>query len=337
MRRGKRIKLKRSVITLIVTAVVVICLSISLLITDIFIPVKYLTAYTVRPHPNERGTMRVSYIDVGFGDSTLIELPDGKNVLIDGGNGAYSNTLHILKLLNSRGVDKIDCLICTSVKSEHCGGLAEIVKYKEVECAYIPYCRNTRITGEYHSFVKALESKKVPYAYACVGEGIEGDDYFLTFLSPTNYLSPDGEYAALNSNPIKRNIENASAVVWLEFDGVPFVFTSDVRAEGLKRIVEEYTVAKELGQPYCSYNGRSVELDSAKILTAPAHGGKDNNYAPWYELTEPEQVIISVGKNYADYPSNEALSDILIYAKPRFTMNGGTVTVTVKDGAYKIS
>ena len=190
--RGNRIKLRKSVVTLIVTAAVLISLIIALLITNLFVPVKYLSAYTVKPHTNERGTMRVNYIDVGFGDCTLIELPDGKNVLIDGGDGAYSNTLHILKYLNGRGVDKIDWLICTSVKSEHCGGLAEIVKYKDVGYAYIPYCRNARITGEYNSFKAALERKKVRYSYACVGEGIEGGDYFLTFLSPTNYLSLDG-------------------------------------------------------------------------------------------------------------------------------------------------
>lgn len=337
MRRGKKIKLKRSVVTFIVTAVVVISLIISLLITNIFVPVKYLTAYTVKPNVNERGTMRVSFIDVSFGDCTLIEFPDGKNVLIDGGNGEYSNTLHILKFLNLRGVNKIDRLICTSVKSEHCGGLAEIVRYKDVGSAYIPYCRNTRISGEYHSFVSALERKNVDYSYACVGEGIEGDDYFLTFLSPTNYLSPDGEYAALNSNPNRADIENASAVVWLEYQGVPFVFTSDIRTEGLKRIVDEYTVAKELGQPYCAFNERSVVLDNCKILTAPAHGGGDNTYAPWYELTEPEEVIISVGKNYAEYPSNKALSDICNFTQPRYTMSSGDVTVTVKDGGYKIN
>lgn len=334
---GKRIKLKKSVVTIIVTAAVLLCAILSLLITDVFIPVKYLTAYTVKAHVNERGTMRVNYIDVSFGDCTLIELPDGKNVLIDGGNGEYSNTLHILKCLNSRGVNKIDLLICTSVKSEHCGGLAEIVKYKKVGYAYIPYCRNTRITSEFHSFVAALKSKNVRYAYACVGEGFEGEDYFLTFLSPTTYLSPGGEYAELNSNPNTPNIENASAAVWLEYQSVPFAFTSDVRKEALKRIVDEYNAAKELGQPYCAYSGHSVELDNCKILTAPAHGGGDNTYAQWYELIKPEQVIISVGKNYADYPSNKALGDICNFTQPRYTMSSGDITVTVRDAGYKIN
>ncbi len=337
-RRGKKRKLSKSVISVIVTAVILSVFIGALLITNIFIPVKYLTAYMVKAEPNERGTLRVNYIDVNFGDCALIELPDGKNVLIDSGNGAYTDTLNVLKFLNKRGVGRIDWLICTSVKSEHCGGLAEIVKYKDVGYAYIPYCRNTRITSEYHSFVTQLNKKKVPCSYACVGEGISGDGgYFLTFLSPTNYLSPDGEYAALNSEPTKANIENASAVVWLEYRDVSFAFTSDIRADGLKRIVDEYNSAVATNQPFCAVDGRSVKLDGCIIATAPAHGGGDNTYAPWYDLIKPEQVIISVGKSYADYPSAKALSDICNYCQPLYTMHNGNITVTVKDGSYKIN
>lgn len=336
--KGKKKKPSKAVISVIVTVSVTLLLIISLLITDIFIPVKYLTAYFVKARKNERGTMRVNYLDVGFGDCALIELPDGKNVLIDGGNGAYTNTYNVLKFLNSRGVDTIDYLICTSVKSEHCGGLAEIVKYKNVEYAYIPYCANTRITGEYHAFLSALNKKNVPCSYACVGEGIVSDDgYFLTFLSPTSYLSPTGEYAALNSDPTAANIENSSAVVWLEYQNAAFAFTSDIRADGLKRIVEEYGLSVAEDVPYCAVGDRSVKLDDCKILTAPAHGGANNTYAPWYDLIEPEQVIISVGRGYSDYPSLKALSDICNYCQPYYTMYSGNITVTVKGGGYTIS
>lgn len=336
--KEKKKKTSKAVISVIVTVIVTLLLIISLLITDMFIPVKYLTAYFVKARKNERGTMRVNYLDVGFGDCALIELPDGKNVLIDGGNGAYSNTYNVLKFLNSRGAHTIDYLICTSVKSEHCGGLAEIVKYRNVEYAYIPYCANTRITSEYHAFISALNRKNVPFSYASVGEGIVGDDgYFLTFLSPTNYQSPTGEYAALNSEPTAANIENASAVVWLEYGDAAFAFTSDVRANGLKRIVEEYGLSVAENIPYCAVGGRSVKLENCKIFTAPAHGGESNTYAPWYDLIKPEQVIISVGRGYAGYPSLKALSDIRNYCQPYYTMYSGNVTVTVKGGGYTIS
>lgn len=336
---GGRGKLPRAVISVIITLIIAVILIAAILITNVFIPVKYLTAYTVKRNKNGKGVLRVSYIDVDFGDCTLIELPDGKNVLIDGGDGAYSNNLHIMRFLNSRGVDTIDCLICTSPLDEHCGGLSEILKYKTVRYAFVPYCRNTRITSEFHSFMTALEKSGTEFSYACVGEGISGEeyDYYFTFLSPVNYQSPDSEYSDMNARPTAANIENASVVTWFEYDGISFVFTSDIRAKGLKRIVDEYTAAKELGQTYCMYGGHEVVLENAKVVTAPAHGGADNTYALWYDLIAPEQTVISVGKNFANYPSVKALSDICNYCTPLYTMYSGDITFTVKDGAYKIT
>lgn len=337
--KSKRGKLSKRVIAVIVTAVTAAILFLGLIITDIFIPLRYLTAYFVGKDVNGEGTMRVSFVDVDFGDCILIELPDGKNVLIDGGDGAYPNTLKALHFLNSRGIDRIDYLICSSVSDEHCGGLAEIVEYKDVGYAFIPYCTNTRITEEYHTFITKLESKGVIHGVASVGAGIMGEkgEYFLTFLSPVNYNSPQSEYADMNSDPNAENIENASVVTWLEYDGVAFIFTSDVRSTGLKRMVEEFSLCEELGQPYCTYGGRSVNLRECKILTAPAHGGKDNTYAPWYDLIKPEETVISVGKSFANYPSLKALSDICNYCDPLYTMYDGDITFTVNDGGYTVT
>lgn len=333
---GKKIKLSKAVASVLISVSVLIIFIVALLITEIYIPVKYLTAYFVKAEQNRYGILRVNYVNVGFGDCILIELPDGKTALIDGGDGAYPNTLSALKVLNSRGVKKIDYLICSSVKPEHCGGLSDLVEYKDIGYAFIPYCLNTRITSQYRSFINKLDEKGVPRSYACVGEGISGEGYFLTFLSPCNYLSPNGEYASLNKNPSAANIENASAVIWLEYGETSFAFTSDVRSEGLKRIVEDYKISEELNQPYCAYKGNDVNLKNCDIITAAGHGGEDNTYAPWYDLTKPEQAIISVGKNYSGYPSNVALSDICNYCNPLYTMYDGDITVTADAEGYKI-
>lgn len=339
MKNKSKGKLSKKVITVIVTAATAAVLLAAILITNIFIPVRYLTAYCVGKNPNAEGTLRISFIDVDFGDSTLIELPDGKTVLIDGGNGAYPNTLNLLRVLNANGVDRIDYLICTSVKKEHCGGLYELLHYKEVGFAYIPYSTNTRITAQFHAFVTELNARKIEYDYACGGEGIIASDssYFLTFLSPLSPLNANSEYAVMNANPTAENIERASAVCWLEYAGVSFALTSDIYADGLKRIVEDYNVSASLGEPYCMFRGRSVNLENCTFVTVPCHAGENNTYAPWYDLTKPEQAVVSVGKSFANYPSVKALSDVCNYCAPLYTMYDGTVTVTVNADGYKIT
>lgn len=293
----------------IVISAVAVAIVIALIIINVFIPIRYLSAYTVTSVKNEQGQLKVTYIDVGFGDSTLIELPDGKTALIDGGDGSYPNQLKLIKALNSHGVDYIDYLVCSSVKKEHCGGLAEIIQLKGVGKAFIPYSKNERVTDEYHAFISTLKSKNIPSAIANVSEGFDGEGYFFTFLSPSNYLNPTSEYTGLNTNPDKENIDNASAVGWLECFGKKFVFCSDVRSGALERAIADYNMQKALGNAYCPFNGNGVSLEECDVATVPAHGGEKNACAEWFKLLKPEYAVVSVGLNYGGYPSAIALSN----------------------------
>lgn len=320
------------VIATVIPLFIVVLLAITLLVVNIYIPVKYLSAYFVKGGKNNVGELRVTYLDMEFGDSALVELPDGKTILIDGGDGVYSRELSLIKFLNSRSVDTIDFLICTSVKKEHCGGLAEVVKYKNIGKAYIPYSINPRINDSFYAFVNALNDKGTEFGYCSVGEGYcdEANDCFFTFLAPTDKDSPQSEYALMNTTPNAENIETASAVVWLQFGESAFAFTSDAHKQTLKRIVESYKLFTELEQDYCKIGNYSVKLEECDVVSVPAHGGARNTYAPWYDLIKPEYAILSVGKSFADYPSLIALSDVCAYTQPIYTMEKGNITISVK-------
>ncbi len=339
MKNGRRNKkLSVHALAAIITSAVAVALIAALLILNAFIPVRYLTAYTVKSTKNRVGELRVTFIDVDFGESILLELPDGKTALIDGGDGAYPNQMKLLKTLNSRGIDRIDYLVCTSVKKEHCGGLKEILQYKDVRSAFIPYAKNVRLTEEYHAFITALEQESAEKHIACVGEGFNGENYFFTFLSPSSYVNPESEYSEMNAEPDKENIDNASAVGWLECGGIKFAFTSDARGGALERVVGDYSAHKALGEAYCPYAGRSVELENCSVVTVAGHGGEKNAYSPWYDMLKPAHAVVSVGKNYGGYPSAIALSDpIGVGAKLYFTNESGNVTFTVNGGGLGVA
>lgn len=326
----KRRKLTASAIVAIVLFSAAAVIVIALLIVNAFIPVRYLSSYIVGSEKNRQGQLKVTYIDVGFGDSTLIELPDGKVALIDGGDGAYPNQLKLLKTLNEHGIEYIDYLVCSSVKKEHCGGLAEILQFKGVGCAFIPYCKNVRITDEYHAFTSKLKDSNIPTKIANVSEGFDGEDYFFTFLSPSIHLNPNSEYTALNTNPDKENIDNASAVCWLECFNKKFIFCSDVRSGALQRVIADYNLQKEQSNAYCPYNGNSVALEDCTVATVAAHGGEKNICTGWYTLLTPEYAVVSVGLNYGGYPSAIALSDPTgVGAEVYLTSESGNVQFNV--------
>ena len=335
---NKKKRLPKWVTGTLIPLAIAVAISIALLITNAFIPVKYLTAYFVKAKQRTPGELRVTYIDVGFGDSTLIELPDGKVMLIDGGNGDYNRELPLIKYLNSRGVDTIDYLICTSVKREHCGGLAEIVKYKNVKKAYIPYCVSPTITNEFNAFWKALTSYGVDIEYSAIGKGYTDNenDLFFTFLSPSDKDSPASEYTNMNATASRENIEKASAVVWLQYGTTAFAFTSDARQDTLKNITEKYELSKALDQPFCKIDDYSVKLEDCKVVTVAAHGGENNTYAPWYECIKPQCAVISVGENFSQYPSFASLTDICAYVQPLTTQDNGNIVITATAESFTV-
>jgi competence protein ComEC len=82
------------------------------------------------------GTLRVTVLDVGQGDATLIDLPDGRLVLIDGGGvvGSPSDpgTRVILPLLRERRRRRIDVAILSHPHPDHFLGLASVLREIEV-------------------------------------------------------------------------------------------------------------------------------------------------------------------------------------------------------------
>lgn len=327
---ARKKKLTKGVICSVISAALAAVLSIAILVANFFIPVKYLSAYVnPKKDKNEEGTLRVSFIDVGFGDSTLIELPDGKTVLVDAGNGRRVGQLKILKLLNRRGIDFIDYLVCSSPRSERCGGLAEILKYKKVGAIFMPYCLSEQINAEYYAFCKEYKKSGISAKYCEYGEGVFTDEYKFAFLSPSYHGLAGGEYEALNSNPANSdNVNNASAVIWLEYSGISFLLCGDVSADVLTKIFTSYSVGgAEMGD-------YTIRLDKCSVIKAGNHGSASSVNTAVYDLLSPQAAIISVGENGRGLPSTEAISAAQNNAGDRLYRTDlcGTVTVLVKDG-----
>lgn len=322
-------KLSKAKLWTIITASIAIFISLVLIVTNIFIPVKYIASYIVTGKRTKAGTMRVTFVDVGFGDCIIVELPDGKNMLIDGGNGRYSNNSKILKELNRRDIDTVDYLVCTSVNSEHCGGLAEVIKYKSVKTVYMPYCTNKYITEEFCDFVEQAQKCGAEQIFNEYKTGVGADEYFFTFLSPSLIGREDGEYQALNTNPSKSTRCNSSAVLWLEYAETAFLFTSDAGKSVLNSIVDTYTI---IAADY------PVKLENCKIVQLAGHGDAFSASAAFYDLLNPEMAVISVGENGSGCPSIQAMSDVInsVGSNLYRTDERGNITIEVTAEGYTV-
>lgn len=82
----------------------------------------------------------VRFLNVGWGDSHLIQLPSGMVTLIDGGDGSNANSQdHPLDWMNRNDVYQLDWMILTHIHEDHLNGLLDIAKNKKVCKAILPY------------------------------------------------------------------------------------------------------------------------------------------------------------------------------------------------------
>lgn len=325
-KKKKKQKLTKAKIITIVCASVAALFALVIIVVNIFIPVKYLASYCVSGNRAKMGSMRVSFIDVGYGDCIIVELPDGKNMLIDAGDGRYSHNSKVLKELNKRDIDTIDYLVCSSVNGEHCGGLSEVIKYKTVKNIFMPYCTNKYVTDEFRDFYAQAEKSKADFVYNEYKTGIKTNDYFFTVLSPSVQEYDDGEYAHLNESPSKSNRNNASAVIWLEYDNTAFLLTSDVEKEILNSILLSYEIDPE---------NYPVNLQKCKVIQLANHGNTSSASPEFYDFIHPETAILSVGENGNGSPSVQVMSDVLNSgAKLYRSDEHGNIIIEVNNSGY---
>lgn len=312
-------KLSRRWLAPVITVSVIFVFLSAILITNIFIPLKYLSAY-VNFYADKpvNGELRISFINVGDGDCTFIELPDGKTVLFDGGNGSYKNQLNIFKKLNSTGTDKIDYLFCTSSSSKRCGGLAEIVKYKNIGKIFAPLYENNATSDEYGKFIKEASRKNIPISRLTYGAGEHNEEYGYCF-----YV-----LSAEEALPYSVQDDESFSAAWISYGGVNILLFGDMKNSELGNFYERYTASG------FDIDGHSIKLEECNIVKVANGGNKTSNNVLLYDLIKAETAIISTAKE----PALALLSDVGIYADSNIyrTDKNGTVTLNISGGTYNV-
>ncbi len=296
-------------------------LVLALAIFAFFFPPEGWGYYLSMPELSTRkeGELRIHFLDVGQGDCTLIELPDGKVTLVDGGDNKKSTKKKIMRYLNALDIDKIDHLVVTHTDKDHCGGLTEVFQYKEIVNAYLPHTYEEEDVYYAKVYAAALEEgcNMVKASREVVLNG-EGDSYNLRFLYPYGVES-SGEYS------------EDSSVLWLEYTGVRALFCGDADEKVEERLLD----FDALGLLPMGVN----MLQNTQILKVAHHGSASSTTQEFLSHLQTETAIVSCGKdNPYGHPAKETLlrlerSGVEIYRTDR----QGDIVVTVKDGEYSIA
>jgi competence protein ComEC len=254
------------------------------------------------PFSSRSKDLKVTFIDVGQGDSILIEFPGKTKMLIDGG-GTPDDTFDIGEKVTSpflwrKGIKTIDYLVLTHAHPDHMNGLKAVARNFKI----INYWEG--ISPENHdsySQLLASLSPRVSRRKVFSNDSLSIGGVNIRVLHPRN-RDPD----------FRRVHNNQSIVLHLSNGHDSFLLTGDIERE-----VEEKIMASDT--PFAS-----------TVLKSAHHGSNSSSTMQFIEGVSPEVVVISVGRgNWYGLPHPDVLE--------RYSQSGAKVYRTDLHGAIEIT
>ncbi|MBI1820973.1 MAG: DNA internalization-related competence protein ComEC/Rec2 [Nitrospirae bacterium] len=231
-----------------------------------------------RIHPHA-GKIEVTILDVGQGDSSYIEFPDGKNMLIDGG-GRYHEfdvgRLVVAPFLWNRGIRRLDYLVATHPQNDHIGGLIYILKKFEVgEVWTNGKTEKTQVSVHFEKMIQDRHlNEKV----------VDSDDHLKMGEIGIMVFNPHLKDPVRSSARAKEN--NDGIVIKIDYHRHALLFTADIEKEAEERILFEHPGL------------------TATFLKVPHHGGKSSADPAFIRSLSPEISVFSAGRHNAYHHPN---------------------------------
>lgn len=256
------------------------------------------------------GSIRVTFLDVGQGDATVIELPGGETVLIDAGTRHETLDMGrsvVAPYLWNRGIFRLDHVIATHPQLDHVGGLPTVLRRFPVG----HYWSNglTRHEPFYQKLQETLRHRGLSESIALAGQTILATDACrFSVLNPTPAVPAPLE----ETTPTGATLNNRSVVTRLTCGPHSFLFAADAESSTLARLAEADASA------------------GARTLKVPHHGANSSLHEPWIRRVAPEIAVISVGRrNPYGHPTQSVLQ--------AYQQQGSRIFRTDRDGAVSIS
>ena len=242
------------------------------------------------------GRLHVSFLDVEQGDAILIQAPDGKQMLVDGGQ--YPS------LLSSRIGEQlpfwdkeIDLVVATHPDTDHVGGLVDLFDSYRVGQVITNGTHDEPGSG-YGRLIFAAQRANTPVRSISTGEVIGfGADVWIEILHSGALPGSDED-------------NDESIVLRLVHEDFSLLLTGDAG----------HTVEQAIFR-----DGKNVQ---SAVLKAGHHGSNTASGRKFLQAVNPQIVIISGGGERYDHPHEETLQ--------RIAETGATILRTDKLGTIEL-
>ncbi len=243
---------------------------------------------------------QIVFLDVGQGDSILLQGGGGETILVDGGPDEETLTAK----LRSYGIRSLDLLILTHPHSDHIGGLMELARLWPIGT----FLHNgDPAAGSMTPLLDALAAQRTPVKVLSAGNLLRLGSIVLSVLAPSSFMADE-----CNEN---------SLVLRAEIGGLSLLLAGDIGERREQELMDD-------GAPL-----------SSDLLKVPHHGGSSPVGDEFFASVRPTCAFIQVGSgNTFGHPALSTLQFLRRGGCRVFrTDDDGDIVVSNPDGSMRVT
>lgn len=220
-------------------------------------------------HPGTSKELIVSFLDVGQGSSTLLQLPNGKNILIDGG-GYQTEQFNvgqgiIAPYLWQKRIWRLDDMVITHPHQDHYNGLPFVYARFQPQRLFVN--GDSGNEPAYLQFLATVQKKGTPVLRATAGDTLQQDKGLrLECLGMNGLLDHSSAWST----------NNRSLVLRLRYGTRSFLFPGDISIQSENKLLL-----------------RQGGLPRADLLLAPHHGSITSAGQDFIAAVAPAMIVVS--------------------------------------------
>ena len=250
------------------------------------------------PPPDE---LTVSFLDVGQGDATLVQHPDGGAILFDGG----PEEARVARLLRAAGVRRLSAVVATHASADHHGGLREVLD--EVTVDLLVDGGDGTADPEFRSVLMAADRAGVRRIPARAGQTLRLGGMLVRILSPES--RPPG--------PPPEDPNPRAVVAVVSAGSFDLFLSGDAESPSLL----------------------PLQLPDVEAMKVPHHGSADPGLPALLDRLRPEIAAIEVGEDNAyGHPTPSTLAALEASGAAVYrTDEQRTIRLVVESGHMNVS